>query len=70
MNLILVNKGYCVVSIPPIWRHKYIQALIAAQRAVNPSDEPFNLLIAECVLEAQRDYSRMLRIPLANVTPL
>ena len=69
MNLILVNKGYCVVSIPPIWRHKYIQALIAAQRADDPSDEPFNLLIAECVLEAQRDYSRMLRIPFASVTP-
>ena len=52
MNLILVSKGYCVVSISPIWRHEYIQALIA-----------------ESILEAQRDYIRMLRIPLANVTP-
>lgn len=64
MNLIFVNKGYCVVSIPPILRVDYISALIAAQRVDNPSDEPFNTLIAECELEAQRDYARMLHISL------
>ncbi len=62
MNLILVNKGYCIVSIPPIWRMDYISALVAAQRAYKPTDEPFNRLIAECELEAQRDYGRMFRI--------
>lgn len=64
MNLIFVNKGYCVVSIPPILRHEYISALIAAQRENKPSDEPFNRLIADCELEAQRDYGRMFKINL------
>ena len=70
MNLVLVNKGYCVVSIPPIWRQEYISALVAAQRTKNPTDEPFNILIADCELEAQRDYGRMFRIPLENQTAL
>lgn len=64
MNLIFVNKGYCIVSIPPILRNEYISALIAVQREDNSTDLPFNTLIAECELEAQRDYSRMFGIPL------
>ena len=63
MNLILINKGYCIVSIPPIWRGEYISALMAAQQKENPTDEHFYTLIAECELEAQRDYGRMFRIP-------
>ena len=63
MNLILLNKGYCLVSIPPILRLDYITALQQAQRSVNPSDESFVKLIAECELEAQRDYFRMFHIP-------
>lgn len=66
MNLVLVNKDYCVVSIPPVWRTEYISALVAAQRKSNPTDEPFNTLIAECELEAQRDYGRMFRIDLGK----
>ncbi|MGL4606197.1 MAG: Fic family protein [Eubacteriaceae bacterium] len=62
MNLILVNKGYCVISIPPILRMDYIGALVIAQREKNSSDDPFNKLIAECELEAQKDYARMFRI--------
>ena len=38
MNLILVNRGYCVVSIPPLLRHDSITALQQAQRAQGPSD--------------------------------
>lgn len=64
MNLVLVNKGYQLVSIPMIWRQEYISALVAAQREENPSDEPFNILIAECELEAQRDFGRMFGITL------
>jgi len=70
MNLVLMNKEYCVVSIPPVWRQEYIAALVAAQRKKSPTDEPFNSLIAECELEAQRDYGRMLRIPLAKQSDL
>lgn len=62
MNLVLVNKGYCVVSIPPVLRHEYITALQQAQRAQNPSDAAFVRLICQCELEAQRDYCRMFHI--------
>lgn len=64
MNLILINKGYCIVSIPPILRMDYISALVAAQREKKPTDEPFRKMIAECELEAQKDYIRMFRISL------
>lgn len=64
MNLIFVNKGYQVVSIPPILRTEYIGALQAAQRSKNPSDKAFVQLIAECETESQRDYCRMFRIEL------
>ena len=69
MNLIFVNTGYSIVSIPPILRMEYISTLVAAQCAENPTDEPFNRLIAECELEAQRDYGRMFKIPLAKSEP-
>jgi Fic family protein/predicted XRE-type DNA-binding protein len=62
MNLILVNKGYQIVSIPPILRTEYIGALIAAQRSKDPSDAAFLRMIAECEIEAQKDYCRMFRI--------
>ena len=62
MNLILISKGYCIVSIPPIWRMNYNAALAAAQRKDKPTDEPFQTLIAECELEAQRDYGRLFKI--------
>lgn len=62
MNLVLVNKGYCIVSIPPVLRHEYIVALQKAQRAKAPGDEAFFTLIAECEIEAQRDFCRMFHI--------
>jgi len=64
MNLILINQGYCIVSIPPVLRHDYIVALQQAQRERNPSDEAFVKLIAECEIESQKDYCRMFRIKL------
>ena len=64
MNLILVNRGYPIVSIPPVLRLEYINALKAAQRDKNPSDESFIGMIAECVIEAQKDYCRMFGITL------
>ena len=64
MNLILINKGYCIVSIPPVLRLEYINALKASQRSDNPSDEAFIMLIAECEVEAQKDYCRMFQIKL------
>ena len=66
MNLILINLGYCIVSIPPVLRHDYIVALQQAQRENRPSDEAFLKLIAECEIEAQKDYCRMFRIKLSE----
>ena len=60
MNLILVNTGYGVVSIPPVWRNDHINALSASRR-LNDMD-PFSKLIAECVIETERDYCRLLRL--------
>lgn len=60
MNLILVNAGYGVVSIPPIWRNDYINAL-STSRWQNDM-EPFSRLIAECVIETERDYCRLLKL--------
>ncbi len=60
MNLILVNAGYGVVSIPPIWRNDYINALSASRRLNDM--ELFSKLIAECVIETARDYCRLLKL--------
>lgn len=54
MNLILVNKGYGVISIPPIRQDDYINALSASRRQKDM--EPFSKLIAECVIDAQQEY--------------
>lgn len=67
MNLSLVNQGYCLVSIPPVLRYEYIIALQQAQRERGASDEAFIKLIAECELEAQRDYCRMFHIKLPEI---
>ena len=60
MNLILVHNGYGIVSIPPVLRNDYINAL-SASRKLNDM-EPFSKLIAECVIETERDYCRLLRL--------
>ncbi|MCI9539086.1 MAG: Fic family protein [Eubacterium sp.] len=60
MNLILVNAGYGVVSIPPIFRNDYINALSASRRLNDM--EPFSKLITECVIETERDYCRLLKL--------
>ena len=62
MNLILINRGYQLVCIPPILRNDYISALRVAQREKNPSDEAFFRIVAECEIEAQKDYCRMFHI--------
>ena len=66
MNLILVNNGYCVVSIPPALRVDYINTLCIAQREKEPSDKAFVGLICECEIEAQKDYCRMFQIEIPS----
>ncbi|GHV43040.1 hypothetical protein FACS189490_12970 [Clostridia bacterium] len=47
MNMVLLNQGYQIALISPVLRLDYINAIRAAQRERNPSDEAFNLLIAK-----------------------
>jgi Fic family protein len=63
MNLALVQDGFGIAIIPPVLRGEYIDALRAAQRANNPDDTPFLRLIAECLIETQKDYCRLLQLP-------
>lgn len=62
INLALIQTGYGLAVIPPVLRGEYIEALKIAQTKNNP--DPFICLIASCVIETQRDYCRMLDIPL------
>ena len=62
MNLILINRGYQIISIPPILRLDYINALEAARRGGGTKNEAFNIFIAKCEIESQKDYCRMLGI--------
>ena len=62
MNLIIINRGYQIVTIPPILRREYIAALEASRREKNPDGDALVRLIAECELEAQKDFCRMFHI--------
>jgi Fic family protein len=62
MNLILVNRGYLVVQIPPVLRSDYYSALRIAQRESDPRDEAFTNLIANCEIESQKEYCRLFHL--------
>jgi len=62
MNLILINKGYHIVSIPPVLRHEYISAISAGRRGGSMIGGALAKFIAECEVEAQKDYCRMFHI--------
>lgn len=57
MNLILLQKDYCIAIIPPILRGDYIQALEKA----HTDDKDFRKFVAAAVRETQKDYLRLLR---------
>ncbi|MBI4721872.1 MAG: Fic family protein [Candidatus Stahlbacteria bacterium] len=57
MNLILLQKSYCIAIIPPVLRGEYIQALEDA----HTDDRKFIELIARVVKETQKDYLRLLK---------
>lgn len=60
MNLILVNAGYVVVSIPSDWRNDYIDTLSASRQSNDM--ETFCRLIAKCVIEAEQECCRLLKL--------
>jgi Fic family protein len=57
MNLILLQKNYCIAIIPPILRSDYINALEKA----HTDDSGFKEFIAKNLKETQKDYLRLLR---------
>jgi len=57
MNLILLQKGYCLAIIPPVLRQDYISTLEKAHE----DDKDFIRFISRVVNETQRDYLRMLK---------
>ncbi len=69
MNLALINAGYTVSIIPPVRRGDYIDALRISQREKSPDNDPFICLIADCLIETEKDYCRMFHIPLAKAKP-
>jgi len=58
MNLALLQLGYVVTIIPPIYRLQYIDTLKQSQCSGN--DIPFFELIASAVYESQKDYMRLI----------
>ena len=62
MNMIIVNRGYQIITIPPILRTEYINALESARRTNPLHMVAFDKFIAECEIEAQKDYCRMFQI--------
>jgi len=64
MNLILINKGYQIVSIPPVLRQEYINAINKGRRSGSKTRGALAKFIAECEIEAQKDFCRMFHIKL------
>ena len=60
MNYLLIRDGYSAVSISPDRKEAYVKALIEAQTRKNP--DPFIELIAQCVLDTEKDYCRLLKL--------
>lgn len=57
MNLALLQAGYNITVIPPVFRADYIRAL---QDSNHKNFIPFVNFISEMVLEAQKDYLRII----------
>ena len=62
MNLILINRGYQIVSIPPVLRQEYINAISAGRRGGSKPGGALAKFIAECEIEAQKDFCRMFHV--------
>ncbi|WP_130860559.1 Fic family protein [Gracilibacillus phocaeensis] len=63
MNTALIQDGYLPALIPPILRAEYIALLEKAHR----DDEAFIDFIASRELESQKDFLRLLQVPLPKV---
>ena len=57
MNVLLIQRGYLPVAIPPILRQNYVDALELAHK----NDAKFIELIAQNELETQKDFLRLVK---------
>ena len=57
MNLVLLQGGYNITIIPPVVRADYIRAL---QDSNHNNYQPFINFVSEMVLEAQKEYLRII----------
>ena len=60
MNAALIQDGYMLALIPPILRQEYMTAIRNYQ--LNGAEKPFCELIAERVLESEKEIMRLLKI--------
>lgn len=60
MNTALLQDGYFLAIIPPVLRHEYIELLEIAHE----DGKPFELFIAQRVLESYKEVMRLLHISL------
>ena len=63
MNTALIQDGYLPALIPPILRIDYISLLEKAHE----DDKPFINFITERELESQKDFLKLLHIPLPKL---
>ena len=62
MNLILVNKGYQIISIPVRERLNYFHAVEDSRSKIKSKKEAFNIFIAKSEIEAQKEFCKILHI--------
>lgn len=63
MNIALIQDGFLPVIIPPILRNEYISLLEKAHK----DDAPFIDFIVEMEIESQKDFLKLLQIPLPKL---
>ena len=62
MNLILLNNGYQVASIPPSIEANYISSMKIEEKTTESSNKPFTDIIADCEYESLKYYCRRFNI--------
>ena len=65
MNTALIQDGYMIAVIPPILRADYLSSIRQYQQQGEPA--PFCSLVAERVLESEKEIMRLLHIPFPDI---
>lgn len=62
LNLILMHFGYGIITFPLMRRDDYHKAYLSSKRIYNPNIDKMIRFIAECVLEGEENFCRLLHI--------